>query len=78
MVTVVGHPPAGGEVRKWVTGSWGLNERDWPEVLDLVLSGRFVLDGYITHRFPLKQVEEAFGIRGNDLQGSFKVLITNE
>jgi threonine dehydrogenase-like Zn-dependent dehydrogenase len=78
MVVVAGHPPAGGEVRKWVTGTWGCNERDWPEVLELVRSGSFALDRYITHRFPLRQIEEAFSIRGEDLEGSFKVLITNE
>jgi threonine dehydrogenase-like Zn-dependent dehydrogenase len=78
MVTVAGFPPAGGEVRKWVSGSWGCYERDWPEVLEHVSSRRFVLDEYITHTFPLRQVERAFDIRSRDLEGSFKVVVTND
>jgi threonine dehydrogenase-like Zn-dependent dehydrogenase len=78
MVTVAGFPPAGGEVRKWVSGSWGCDERNWPEVLDLLSSRRFVLDGYITHTFPLHQIENAFAIRARDLEGSFKVVVVNE
>lgn len=78
MVTVAGFPPAGGEVRKWVSGSWGCDERNWPEVLDLVSSRRFVLDGYITHTFPLSQIDDAFAIRARDLEGSFKVVVVNE
>jgi threonine dehydrogenase-like Zn-dependent dehydrogenase len=78
MVTVAGFPPAGGEVRKWVSGSWGCDERNWPEVIDLVSSRRFLLDGYITHTFPLRQIEDAFAIRARDLEGSFKVVVVNE
>ncbi len=78
MVTVAGFPPAGGEVRKWVTGSWGCYERDWPEVLEHLSSRRFVLDDYITHTFPLSEIEQAFDIRGRDLEGSFKVVVTND
>ena len=44
MVTVAGFPPAGGEERKWVSGSWGCDERLWPEVLDHLCARRFVLD----------------------------------
>jgi threonine dehydrogenase-like Zn-dependent dehydrogenase len=76
MVTVAGFPPAGGEVAKWVSGSWGCFERDWPEVLDHLCSRRFVLDGYVTHCFPLSRIEEAFATRAGDLEGSFKVVIT--
>jgi len=78
MVTVAGFPPAGGEVRKWVSGSWGCYERDWPEVLEHVSSRRFVLDDYITHTFPLRQIERAFDVRSRDLEGSFKVIVTNQ
>jgi threonine dehydrogenase-like Zn-dependent dehydrogenase len=78
MVTVAGFPPAGGEVRKWVSGSWGCDERNWPEILELVSSRKFVLDGYITHTFPLRQIEDAFAIRAKDLEGSFKVVISDD
>ncbi len=78
MVTVAGFPPAGGEVRKWVSGSWGCYERDWPEVLEHVSSRRFVLDDYITHTFPLSEIEQAFDVRARDLEGSFKVVVTND
>ena len=76
MVTVAGFPPAGGEVRKWVSGTWGCDERHWPEVVDHLVSRRFLLDGYVTHEFPLAEVERAFGIRQRDLEGSFKVVVT--
>jgi threonine dehydrogenase-like Zn-dependent dehydrogenase len=76
MVTVAGFPPAGGEVRKWVSGSWGCDERYWPEVIDHLTARRFALDGYVTHTFPLAQVEEAFTVREHDLDGSFKVVVT--
>jgi threonine dehydrogenase-like Zn-dependent dehydrogenase len=76
MVTLAGFPPAGGEVRKWVTGSWGCDERHWPEALDHLRSRRFVFDGYVTHEFPLSQVERAFTIRGHELEQSFKVVVT--
>jgi threonine dehydrogenase-like Zn-dependent dehydrogenase len=78
MVTVAGFPPAGGEVRKWVSGSWGCDERNWPEVLEMVTTGRFVLDGYVTHTFQLSRIQDAFAIRARDLEGSFKVVIVNE
>jgi threonine dehydrogenase-like Zn-dependent dehydrogenase len=76
MVTVAGFPPAGGEVRKCVSGSWGCDERYWPEVIGHLTGGRFVFDEYVTHTFPLTQVEEAFSIREHDLEGSFKVVVT--
>ncbi len=78
MVTVAGFPPAGGEERKWVTGSWGCDERNWPEVLDHLSARRFVLDDYVTHRFPLARIEEAFATRASDLEHSFKVVVTND
>jgi threonine dehydrogenase-like Zn-dependent dehydrogenase len=78
MVTVAGFPPAGGEVRKWVSGSWGCFERYWPEVLEHVTSRRFLLDDYITHAFPLQNIEQAFDIRARDLEASFKVVVTND
>jgi threonine dehydrogenase-like Zn-dependent dehydrogenase len=78
MVTVAGFPPAGGETRKWVSGSWGCDERNWPEILGWLDSRRFRLDGYITHTFPLRRIEEAFAIRAQDLEGSFKVVISDD
>ncbi len=78
MVTVAGFPPAGGEVRKWVSGSWGCDERHWPEVIEHLRARRFVLDDYVTHRFALAEVERAFTIRERDLDGSFKVVVTSD
>ncbi|OLC47923.1 MAG: hypothetical protein AUH80_04120 [Chloroflexi bacterium 13_1_40CM_4_65_16] len=78
MVTVAGHVSAGGEERKWVSGSWGCDECDWPDVIEHLRSARFSLAGYVTHQFPLRQVQEAFVIRAGDLEGSFKVVVTNE
>lgn len=76
MVTVAGNVPAGGEERKWVSGSWGCDERLWPEVIEQLSSGRFSLEGYITHTFPLERLEDAFSIRAHDLESSFKVVVT--
>jgi threonine dehydrogenase-like Zn-dependent dehydrogenase len=76
MVTLAGFPPAGGEVRKWVSGSWGCDERHWPEVIEHLQAGRFRLDGYVTHQFVLADVERAFTIRERDLERSFKVVVT--
>jgi threonine dehydrogenase-like Zn-dependent dehydrogenase len=78
MITVAGFPPAGGEERKWVSGSWGCDERLWPEVLDHLAARRFVFDDYVTHRFPLSRIEEAFAIRERDLEGSFKVVVVSD
>jgi L-iditol 2-dehydrogenase len=75
MVTVAGFPPAGGEVRKWVSGSWGCDEQHWPEVIEHVGSGRFVLEGYVTHEFPLAEVQRAFTTREHELEESFKVVV---
>jgi threonine dehydrogenase-like Zn-dependent dehydrogenase len=75
MVTVAGQPPAGGEERKWVSGSWGCDERHWPEVIGHLESRRFVLDDYVTHRFPLAEIEQAFSLREHDLERSFKVVV---
>ncbi len=78
MVTVAGFPPAGGEERKWVSGSWACDERLWPAVLDHLRTRRFVFDDYVTHSFPLASIEEAFAIRERDLEGSFKVVLLND
>jgi threonine dehydrogenase-like Zn-dependent dehydrogenase len=76
LVCVAGTVAAGGEERKWVSGSWGCDERLWPEVLALLSDGRFSLEGYVSHTFPLSEVERAFTIRADDLDGSFKVVVT--
>jgi threonine dehydrogenase-like Zn-dependent dehydrogenase len=78
MVTVAGFPPAGGEERKWVSGSWSCDERNWPEVLEHLRAGRFTLAGYIAHVLPLARINQAFTIREQDLEGSFKVVVTND
>lgn len=76
MVTVAGFPPAGGDVPKWVTGSWVCCDRDWPEIISHVLSGAFVLDGYVTHCFPLSEIVEAFRARLYHPEDVFKVVVT--
>jgi threonine dehydrogenase-like Zn-dependent dehydrogenase len=76
MVTVAGTVPAGGEERKWVSGSWACDERLWPEVIEQLTSGRFSLEGYVTHVFPLSRIEEAFAVRADELDSSFKVVVT--
>jgi (R,R)-butanediol dehydrogenase/meso-butanediol dehydrogenase/diacetyl reductase len=75
MITVAGQPPAGGNVAKWVSGSWGCDEKYWPEVLAHLVSGRFDVRKYVTHTFSLDEIDHAFGIRLHDLEGSFKVVI---
>ena len=75
MVTVSGTTAAGGQTRKWVSGSWGCDECNWPQVLDDLVERRFVLDDYVTNVFPLDRIEEAFALRADDLDGSFKVVI---
>jgi len=75
MVTVSGSPPAGRGKPKWVSGSWGCFERDWPEVLSYLESGRFELESYVTHTFSLDQIEEAFRVRLHDPDASFKVVV---
>jgi threonine dehydrogenase-like Zn-dependent dehydrogenase len=47
-------------------------------VLDHLSARRFVLDDYVTHRFPLARIEEAFATRASDLEHSFKVVVTND
>ena len=76
MVTVAGFPPVRGHRPKWVSGSWGCDELYWPEAIDHVTAGRFVLDGYVTHTLPLDEIEEAFRIRLHDPAGSLKVVVT--
>jgi len=75
MVTVAGFPSVRGHRPKWVSGSWGCDERYWPEAIDHVIAGRFALDGYVTHTLPLEAIEEAFRIRLHDPAGSLKVVI---
>jgi threonine dehydrogenase-like Zn-dependent dehydrogenase len=76
MVTVAGFPTLGGYRPKWVTGSWGCDREHWPEVVDHVVSGRFVLDGCVTHTLPLESIEEAFRIRLHEPATSLKVVVT--
>jgi threonine dehydrogenase-like Zn-dependent dehydrogenase len=75
MVTVAGFPPAGGQEPKWVSGNWGCHDRDWPKILDHIVSREFDLAGYVTHTFALAQLDEAFDVRMNDPEESFKVVV---
>lgn len=43
-----------------VVGSLGCRPIDYPRVIELVREGRIRLDGLVTHRFPLDDIEEAF------------------
>jgi 6-hydroxycyclohex-1-ene-1-carbonyl-CoA dehydrogenase len=43
-----------------IVGSLGCRPVDYPRVIELVRQGRLNLDGFVTHRFPLDQIEEAF------------------
>jgi S-(hydroxymethyl)glutathione dehydrogenase/alcohol dehydrogenase len=76
LVTVAGFPPAGGDTAKWVSGNWVCYDRDWPTIIEHVTAGRFTLDPYVTHTFPLTQIEDAFRVRIHDPEHSLKVVVT--
>ncbi len=50
---------------------------NWDEALEHLTAGRFSLDGFVTHRFALEDIEAAFAIRAHDLEHSLKVVVTN-
>ena len=75
MVTVAGYPPAGGQEPKSVTGNWTCSHRDFPEYLTHLAAGRFRLDAYVTHTFPMASVEEAFHVRLHKPDESLKVIV---
>ena len=76
LVTVAGFPPAGGQTVKWVSGSWVCYDRDWPTIIHHVIDGRFTLEPYVTHTFPLAEIEKAFSVRLHDPEHSLKAVIT--
>jgi threonine dehydrogenase-like Zn-dependent dehydrogenase len=77
MVTLGGFPSVRGHRPRWVTGSWGCDEKYWPDIIDHVVAGRFALDGYVTHTLSLDAVEEAFRIRLHNPSESLKVVVTS-
>jgi propanol-preferring alcohol dehydrogenase len=76
MVTVAGFPPAGGDVAKWVSGSWACDAKYWDEILGHLTARRFVLDSYVSHTFDLRDIQTAFELRARDLEKSLKVVVT--
>ncbi len=75
MVTVAGFPPAGGQNPKSVIGNWACYHADFPEYIDHLVAGEFRLAPYVTHTFPMAEVEEAFHTRLHKPEQSLKVLV---
>ncbi len=57
----------------YVTGSHGSTPRQHTMAMDLISTKRIDLDGLITHRFPLNEIEQAFDITRKQL--GLKVLV---
>ena len=55
----------------------GVDGCDCEEVLRLIEEGRIDTTPLITHRFPLSEIEEAYRIFENKLDGVIKVAINN-
>lgn len=53
----------------------GVNGCDCAEILNLIEEGRIDTTPLITHRFPLKEIEEAYRIFENKLDGVIKIAI---
>lgn len=51
---------------------------DCAEILRLIAQGKIDTTPLITHRFPLSEIEEAYRIFENRLDGVIKVAITAE
>jgi (R,R)-butanediol dehydrogenase / meso-butanediol dehydrogenase / diacetyl reductase len=75
MVTVAGFPPAGGQSPKSVIGNWACYHADFPQYIDHLVAGEFRLDPYVTHTFPMVDVEEAFHTRLHKPEESLKVIV---
>ena len=56
----------------------GVDGCDYGEVLRLIEEGRIDTTPLITHRFPLGEIEEAYRIFENKLDGVIKVAIVNK
>jgi len=57
-----------------VIGTMG-NPNVWQKALDMLESGRFALDGLVTHSFPLEKFNEAFDLVKNKRGGVIKAVI---
>lgn len=53
----------------------GVDGCDCPRILELIAAGKLDTTALITHRFPLSQIEEAYSVFGNRLDGVMKVAI---
>ena len=56
----------------------GVDGCDCEEILELIAQGKIDTTPLITHRFALKDIEEAYRIFENRLDGVIKIAITNE
>ena len=54
----------------------GVDGCDCAEILQLIAEGKIDTTPLITHRFPLNEIEEAYRIFENRLDGVIKVAIT--
>ncbi|EYA81046.1 zinc-binding dehydrogenase family protein [Bacteroides fragilis str. S24L34] len=54
----------------------GVDGCDCAEILSLIEQGRIDTTPLITHRFPLNEIEEAYRIFENKLEGVIKIAIT--
>ena len=54
----------------------GVDGCDYAEILRLIEQGKLDTTPLITHRFPLSQIDEAYRIFENRLDGVIKVAIT--
>lgn len=68
---------AAGDVRENLTfKTGGVDGYDCAEILRLIEHGKLDTTPLITHRFPLSEIEEAYRIFENRLDGVIKVAIT--
>ncbi|MBP3330231.1 MAG: alcohol dehydrogenase catalytic domain-containing protein [Clostridia bacterium] len=56
----------------------GVDGCDCEEILSLIEQGKIDTTPLITHRFPLKDIEKAYDIFENKLDGVIKIAVTNE
>ena len=56
----------------------GVDGCDCDEILSLIADGKIDTTPLITHRFALKDIEKAYDIFENKLDGVIKIAITNE
>lgn len=49
---------------------------DFEVALELMSSGRFPLEGLVTHQFPLEEIETAFSVASDKTSGATRVLVT--